>query len=1286
MFSFKFRSPRFRGPTKIQQLVQIGDDANRRRSWHEAEEAYATALAIEPLLKHIWVQYGHALKEQGFLEPAEAAYRRSLNLVDTIADTHLQLGHVLKLQGRLEDAIAAYHLSYRLDPTVAYPLAELRELGLAIPARTDKAQIEPDPVFISEVYGQEASGDASSLPDWSAGPPSAAGVNGRYISREHLLRTHCLGDDLVEIFDHLYYFHANPSVARELVRPHRHRCLIHFCEHGLWAILPCTPDFQFDPDFYTATYLGARPFSPGMAYRHWLNNGYKQGWQPSKANWLKSALPHFDSSTLAECQLDLPMIAVGHRNPDTLWADWFQRFIDEDVLRADAHFPITVETADFFAAVADRFAVDGKDCQAATIYQRVLHVLPTHDAALKNYADRLLRRGHFLEASTLYREIIACGKFSVWSFAHLAICYDRLGEPRQALCCLHRGINTFPGDDHLRREFNRVAEHFFSREWQLAVSAGMLGRYAEAHARMRHACSVLSSLIKADHRMPTRPIRSIALVSINTLPQCHLYRVEQKIEHLTAAGYHVILYNGEEELARFPNDLYRLDAAIFYRLPARPAAISAISKAKQFGLLTFYDIDDFVFGDNDYPGSYESFKSLITKEEYVSLKLGIPLWQHAISLCDFGIASTPALAKELTKFIPSGRVFVHRNAFGCRHERVALTRPKKHASGTVTIFYGSGTKSHKEDFEELVEPALVEMVQRYGAKVRIVLCGYTVISTRLESIREAVTLVEPTWDIETYWSVLRAADINLAVLKDDTPLAQCKSEIKWLEAAMFAIPSIVSGTTTYREVIEDGVTGLICDTAEEWISALDLLVRDADLRWRIGIEAWRRARESYSLAAAADNITRIIESVSPARPSGPKPTVLIVNAFYPPQAVGGATRIVHDNVKHLVAKYGDTFSVQVFTTLVGDENDYEIACFVQDGVRVTAVVRPAKAEIEARTVDERMGEIFARFLETIRPSLVHFHCIQRLTVSVVSAVRERGIPYVITAHDGWWISSIQFIVNENDQLELYDYSNPLSIMSTLGRASYNRMMQLWPALRNAENVLAVSEKFGNLYMQCGVPNVITIENGIAELPAISRSPSPDGAVRLALLGGTGGRAKGYHLIKCAFMSERFAHLRLIIIDGSRGYDGSRHEAWNGTPVDFVPRFPEDQVAALYAMIDVVLAPSTCVESFGLISREALHFGCWVIASDRGSIGDCVSEGENGYVIDVSDATDLIRVLKRIDGDPQRYRHPPRYRTTLRRSAEQADELAELYQSILHLREKRTAVTESHIGGEVVKNV
>jgi len=387
-----------------------------------------------------------------------------------------------------------------------------------------------------------------------------------------------------------------------------------------------------------------------------------------------------------------------------------------------------------------------------------------------------------------------------------------------------------------------------------------------------------------------------------------------------------------------------------------------------------------------------------------------------------------------------------------------------------------------------------------------------------------------------------------------------------------------------------------------------------------------------------------------------KPTVLIVNSFYPPQAVGGATRVVTDNIAHFATTYRNDFKIEVFTAIVADDNDYKVSSYIQDGVKVTAVARPNSPEIELHVIDKEIERIFINFLQSLQPAIVHFHCIQRLSASVVAAARRLGIPYLITAHDGWWISDAQFIVNDDDEISLYDYSR-------MRKDPHSRMAHLQPLLFDAQNVLAVSEKFAELYRQCGVPNVLSVPNGVSCLPHVVRTPALDGRVRLGFASGRD-RHKGYHLIEVALRSREYRHLHLTIVDGSLAAGETKREIWGATEVLLLPKFSEDHIVEFYAMIDVLLAPSVCIESFGLVTREALQCGCWVIASNRGSIGECVREGINGFVIGVSSPEDLINVLASIDADPQRYLSSPPAPPIFRTAAEQADDLVNLYKSLI----------------------
>jgi glycosyltransferase involved in cell wall biosynthesis len=114
---------------QAEAAIARGDQARDAREWTAAVMAYAEALAEAPQLAHIWVQYGHALKEDQRRDDAEAAYARALDLEPTNADTHLQLGHLLKLQGRTDEAAERYLDALELDANAPDALFELEALA-----------------------------------------------------------------------------------------------------------------------------------------------------------------------------------------------------------------------------------------------------------------------------------------------------------------------------------------------------------------------------------------------------------------------------------------------------------------------------------------------------------------------------------------------------------------------------------------------------------------------------------------------------------------------------------------------------------------------------------------------------------------------------------------------------------------------------------------------------------------------------------------------------------------------------------------------------------------------------------------------------------------------------------------------------------------------------------------------------------------------------------------------------------------------------------------------------
>lgn len=99
---------------EVAHALAEGDAARDRRDWASAAQHYRRVVDRAPKLTGIWVQLGHALKEQGDCDGGLAAYQTAWSLDPSVADTALQLGHVHKLMHRTADAIAWYQQALRL--------------------------------------------------------------------------------------------------------------------------------------------------------------------------------------------------------------------------------------------------------------------------------------------------------------------------------------------------------------------------------------------------------------------------------------------------------------------------------------------------------------------------------------------------------------------------------------------------------------------------------------------------------------------------------------------------------------------------------------------------------------------------------------------------------------------------------------------------------------------------------------------------------------------------------------------------------------------------------------------------------------------------------------------------------------------------------------------------------------------------------------------------------------------------------------------------------------------
>jgi glycosyltransferase involved in cell wall biosynthesis len=986
--------------------------------------------------------------------------------------------------------------------------------------------------------------------------------------------------------------------------------------------------------------------------------------------WRSSARPELARLRLSDYPVGFNWDAYLQHNPDAGTTRWSALDHLLDNPRTD-QLPPTFEhgKAEFLSALGAVF-VRRHDKYAAFLLHATSKLRPLSPYELELLGDTLNQENLTLHALTFYMDSIKQSEPTLSIILKAAEAAISIQSIDDALLLLKQSKAAFGELPAWRDLLLPYFEAKLRLAADLSFSSYRRGRRAEGDDILAKAAREIEAefleLQPLSVPIQTDGLKRILLLAETTLPQCKHYRVDQKITALLNLGFRPELFSlnlGEKEDSEILARLAGADALIVYRYPAWPVLIKIIISARSLGVPVFFEIDDLIFDANHYPDTYESYGGQITYNTYVSLQFGVPLFRAAAQLCDYGIASTEPLARELRKVVRSGKVWVVPNSLDDRIGRVADVAPSPPKEG-VTIFYGTGTRAHNGDFDDLVAPALLQTLINYP-QVRLLIVGYLTLPSMFDPFLSRIIKIDFVEPVDAYWRLLASADINIAVLNPSI-MADCKSEIKWLEAAAFAIPSVVSPTAAYRQALKDGHDVLFADTPEAWSDAFERLIVDTKLRSRIGRAAKVSAQARFSQQVAAQALATCLDSVRSGRKSASaKPRLMLANVYFPPQTIGGATRVLKDNVDAFI-DFGlcDEFDLAILTTDAGVQPPGKITVDSYRGLPVFRISTPEEVNMDWRPSNPSIGALFSRIHDLWKPDLMHFHCIQRLTGSIVDTCRQNNTPYLITAHDAWWISDYQFLTNEMNQvidpsLTSPPASPPAGITENQSR---NRSLYLRSLLEKAYAVLGVSKSFSDIYSSAGIKNVRAVPNGLPRLTIAPRRPSSDGRVRLAHVGNVTAH-KGFPLVRRALMEGRFVNLRLTAVDHSRPPGEKRIEIWGETEVQIVGPAPQSAMAAFYSDHDVLLAPSTWPESFGLVTREALAAGLWVVASNRGAIGEDVTPGVNGFVVDVDSHLPLQNALAEINENYKGYLNSPPPKE-LRSSDDQARDLIGLYREIV----------------------
>lgn len=230
------------------------------------------------------------------------------------------------------------------------------------------------------------------------------------------------------------------------------------------------------------------------------------------------------------------------------------------------------------------------------------------------------------------------------------------------------------------------------------------------------------------------------------------------------------------------------------------------------------DIDDLVFDHSLLPEGAVATPDIC--QGYVD----------AIEWSQFVTVSTPYLAEEVRERWPGKPVYVVPNMISYQNARLSNAAHITRSPKRITIGYTSGTATHNQDFD-MVRPVLDDLLSRHR-NVDLHLFGELYIDSEFEQkwYSQHRLVRWPHVPPQTLPLLVRGLfDINIVPLLD-TRFNRCKSMVKFLEAGLFGVPSVVSHIGPYK-LLPDQVV-LKAETQDHWRECLDRLVVDHQERMK----------------------------------------------------------------------------------------------------------------------------------------------------------------------------------------------------------------------------------------------------------------------------------------------------------------------------------------------------------------------------------------------------------------------------------------------------------------------
>ena len=361
-----------------------------------------------------------------------------------------------------------------------------------------------------------------------------------------------------------------------------------------------------------------------------------------------------------------------------------------------------------------------------------------------------------------------------------------------------------------------------------------------------------------------------------------------------------------------------------------------------------------------------------------------------------------------------------------------------------------------------------------------------------------------------------------------------------------------------------------------------------------------------------------------------------------------------------------------------------------------------RSDFEAYYRHPELDPAFRSCLDEFHPDLVHFaYVLGGLTADYVHHVKARHVPIVITLTDFVQICCRGQLLDREGRVCagpkggfncipcLWNKPSPLEqkgwvrlaqrifpadmIARWVNHEQLHEMRARLSYLRDTVNmadlVIAPTEFLGETYRAWGIDTekLMFSEFGINPDFFADYRLEPSDIARFGFIGQLLPH-KGLHVFTKALTLLTSDQYKGVIYGDSSSEDARNYlnealDQCDGERVEYRGTFPAEDIAKIYAEIDVLVVPSLWHENSPLVVLYALHTRTPLIVSDMGGMNGLVEHGHTGFVFPAGDAERLAFYMQYFIDHPEAIQSMKEKPKPVKTIEENVRELVALYREL-----------------------